>query len=181
MWRAYTGVIHCVFDQIPNLQNCFIAPHKAQEGRGLRHLPPSPYWSIFKKSRHLGFGVLTDIWSMGYTTGHSRARSGQLGSSHILYCTSPHSVAFQSLSQSYSLLTVILSGQTFRYPDDLSEAESKKNLVYWSLCLCRSPCTNDIGQPYARDDFFPQLGTQDLASVQCTLVYSVHYSAGINL
>jgi hypothetical protein len=23
VWRAYTGVIHCVFDQIPNLQNCF--------------------------------------------------------------------------------------------------------------------------------------------------------------
>jgi hypothetical protein len=33
----------------------------------------------------------------------------------------------------------------------------------------------DIGQPYARDDFSPQLGTLDLASVQCT----VHYSAGI--
>ncbi len=24
MWRAYTGVIHCVFDQIPKLQNFFI-------------------------------------------------------------------------------------------------------------------------------------------------------------
>jgi len=23
------------------------------------------YWSIFKKSRHLGFGVFIDIWSMG--------------------------------------------------------------------------------------------------------------------
>jgi hypothetical protein len=27
-----------------------------------RHV--TPYWSIFKKSRHLGFGVLIDIWSM---------------------------------------------------------------------------------------------------------------------
>ncbi len=24
MWRAYTGVIHCVFDQIPNQQNYFL-------------------------------------------------------------------------------------------------------------------------------------------------------------
>jgi hypothetical protein len=23
MWRAFTGVLHCVFDQILNLQNCF--------------------------------------------------------------------------------------------------------------------------------------------------------------
>jgi hypothetical protein len=23
MWRAYTEIIHCVFDQIPNLQNYF--------------------------------------------------------------------------------------------------------------------------------------------------------------
>jgi hypothetical protein len=28
MWRAYTGVIHCVFDQIPNLQHCFYIPNK---------------------------------------------------------------------------------------------------------------------------------------------------------
>jgi hypothetical protein len=28
VWRASTGVIHCVFDQIPNLQNCFTTPNK---------------------------------------------------------------------------------------------------------------------------------------------------------
>ncbi len=28
VWRASTGVNHCVFDQIPNLQNCFTTPNK---------------------------------------------------------------------------------------------------------------------------------------------------------
>ncbi len=28
MWRAYSGIIHCVFDRIPNLQNCFTTPNK---------------------------------------------------------------------------------------------------------------------------------------------------------
>jgi hypothetical protein len=28
VWRASTGVIHCVFDQIPNLQNRFTTPNK---------------------------------------------------------------------------------------------------------------------------------------------------------
>jgi hypothetical protein len=27
MWRAYTGVKQCVFDQIPTLQNCFTTPN----------------------------------------------------------------------------------------------------------------------------------------------------------
>jgi hypothetical protein len=65
MWRSYTGVIHYVFDQIPDLQNCFTTPKKARRGVGLRHLPPSPlYWTIFKKSQHLGIGVFIYIWSM---------------------------------------------------------------------------------------------------------------------
>ncbi len=64
MWRAYRGVIQCVFHQIPNLQNDFTTPNKT-EGRG----PQTPaakslYWSIFKKSRHLGFGVFIDIWDL---------------------------------------------------------------------------------------------------------------------
>ncbi len=63
--RADAGAIHCVFYKIPNLQNCFSTPNKTQEGMG----PQTPaakslYWSIFKKSRHLGFGVFMDIWSM---------------------------------------------------------------------------------------------------------------------
>ncbi len=28
LWRSSTGVVHCTFDQIPNLQNCFITPNK---------------------------------------------------------------------------------------------------------------------------------------------------------
>jgi hypothetical protein len=38
MWRAYTGVIHCVFDQNPNLQNW------AQIDK---HLPPSTFTGQF--------------------------------------------------------------------------------------------------------------------------------------
>jgi hypothetical protein len=69
VWRAYTGVIHCVFAQIPNLQNCFTIPNKNQVGEGAsdRYSPQTDkylYWSIFEKSRHLGFGVFIDIWSM---------------------------------------------------------------------------------------------------------------------
>jgi hypothetical protein len=26
LWRTYTGVMHCIFDQIPNLQNCCTTP-----------------------------------------------------------------------------------------------------------------------------------------------------------
>ncbi len=85
MWRAYKGVIYYVFDQIPNLQNCFITLNKNLGGdRGPqtdKHLQPSTFTSqFFKKSRHLGFGVFIDIWSMmlslhvlrAHTTGISR-------------------------------------------------------------------------------------------------------------
>jgi hypothetical protein len=35
VWRAYTGAIHCVFDQISNLQNYLTTPiHKNQGGEG---------------------------------------------------------------------------------------------------------------------------------------------------
>jgi hypothetical protein len=34
MWRAYAEVIHCVFDQIPNLQNCITTPNKNLGGEG---------------------------------------------------------------------------------------------------------------------------------------------------
>ncbi len=51
-------VIHCVFEQIQNLQNCFTTPNKTWEGRGPQTPAAKPlFWSIFKKSRHLGFGV----------------------------------------------------------------------------------------------------------------------------
>jgi len=68
MWRAYSGVTHCVFDQIPNLQNCSTTPNKNQRGEGASDwkTPAAKYlyWLIFKKSGHLGFGVFIDIWSM---------------------------------------------------------------------------------------------------------------------
>ncbi len=67
MWRGYTRVIHCVFDQIPNLQNCFTKPDKnlGVEGVSDRYTPAamSLYRSIFKKSVHLGLESLV-IWSM---------------------------------------------------------------------------------------------------------------------
>ncbi len=34
VWRAYTGFIHYLFDQIPNLQNCFTTPNKNLGGGG---------------------------------------------------------------------------------------------------------------------------------------------------
>ncbi len=63
MCRAYTGVIHCVFDQIPKL----LYHPKQNLGGDIgsqtdKHLPPS----TFQKSRHLGFGVFIDIWSMDH-------------------------------------------------------------------------------------------------------------------
>ncbi len=55
--RSITGVIHCVFDQIQDLHNCFSTPNKnlGGEGASYRYLPPSSFsGQIFKKSRHLG-------------------------------------------------------------------------------------------------------------------------------
>jgi hypothetical protein len=67
VWRAYT----LVFDQIPNLQNCCTTPNKNLGGEGAsdRSTPAaeSLYRSIFKKSRHLGFGVFKTIWAIRST------------------------------------------------------------------------------------------------------------------
>ena len=58
VWRAQTGVIHCVFDQIPSLQNCFTTPKKTQERRGPqtdKHLLPSTFTGQFlRKADILG-------------------------------------------------------------------------------------------------------------------------------
>jgi hypothetical protein len=65
--HTYTGVLHCVFGQILN-PSCFATPNKNLGGEGVsdRETPAAKYlyWSIFKKSRHLGFSVFIDIWSM---------------------------------------------------------------------------------------------------------------------
>jgi hypothetical protein len=56
VWTAYTGVIHCVFDQIPK-KLLYHPQTKTLEGRGTqtdKHLPPRPLQDIFKKSHHLG-------------------------------------------------------------------------------------------------------------------------------
>ena len=67
MWRAYTGVIHYVFDQIPS-QKLLTTPNKNPVGEGASNrLTPAAkylYWSIFKKRRDLVFGVFIDIGSM---------------------------------------------------------------------------------------------------------------------
>ncbi len=62
VWRAYSGVVHSVFDQISTYCNCFTTPNKnrknwAGEGASDRETPAAKYlyWSIFKKSRTLGF------------------------------------------------------------------------------------------------------------------------------
>ncbi len=66
MWRAYTGLIHCVFDQIPiPTKLLYHLQTKPERGGVLRHLPPSPCTvNFFRKSRHLGFGDFINIWSM---------------------------------------------------------------------------------------------------------------------
>jgi hypothetical protein len=55
MWRTCTGVIHCAFDQIPNLQNYFTTSNKNLGGEGgLRQITPAVmplYRSIFKKKK----------------------------------------------------------------------------------------------------------------------------------
>jgi hypothetical protein len=61
MWRANSGVIHCVhvFDQIPNLPNCFTTPNKnleTWEGRGPqidKHPPPSTFAGQFLRKAEL--------------------------------------------------------------------------------------------------------------------------------
>ncbi len=59
------GVIHCVFDQIPNLQIALPPQTKPRRGGGFfRQINTCHYWSIFKKSLLLGFGVFIAIWSM---------------------------------------------------------------------------------------------------------------------
>ncbi len=64
MWRAYTGVIHCVFGQIPNLQICFITPKEGASDT-CRQVPLLVNFS--EKPTFIGFGVFIDIWSMNET------------------------------------------------------------------------------------------------------------------
>jgi hypothetical protein len=65
VWRAYTGVVNCVFDQIPIAFPPQTKPRRGGGLRGDKHLPPSTFkGQLFKKSRQLGFGVFIDIWSM---------------------------------------------------------------------------------------------------------------------
>jgi hypothetical protein len=63
VWRATTGVIHCVFDQIPNLQNCFTTPNKNLGGEGPqkdKHLPPNPFTGQFSRKDDLKGTVALD-------------------------------------------------------------------------------------------------------------------------
>jgi hypothetical protein len=59
VWRAYIGIIPCVFDQTKLLYH----PRGPQTDK---HLPPCPFTGQFLK--HLGFGMFMVIWSkdVGY-------------------------------------------------------------------------------------------------------------------
>jgi hypothetical protein len=61
MWRAYTGVRHCVFDQIPNLKNCFSTINKNLGGEGAqkeKHVPPSTYTGQFLRKADI-YGLVS--------------------------------------------------------------------------------------------------------------------------
>ncbi len=83
VWRAYTGVIHCVFDQIPNLQNRFTPPPPPQQkprlGGGLRQIKTCRQDTSqvnFKENRHLGLesiSYLVHVLSQLEGRGQARA------------------------------------------------------------------------------------------------------------
>ncbi len=50
VWRAYTGVIHCVFDRFQTYKIALPPQTKTSEGRGPhtdKHLPPFPFTDQF--------------------------------------------------------------------------------------------------------------------------------------
>ncbi len=64
-----TGVLHFIFE--PDSEPTKLLYHPKQKprregGRAQKdkYLPPSTFTGQLKKSRHLGFGVFKDIWSM---------------------------------------------------------------------------------------------------------------------
>jgi hypothetical protein len=69
MWRAYIGERNtlCKFLARFRIYNIALPPQKnlGRKGASDRYTP-STFTSIFKKSRHLGFGVFKDILSMAY-------------------------------------------------------------------------------------------------------------------
>jgi hypothetical protein len=71
VWRAYTEVIHCVYDQIPNLQNCVTTPNKNLGGEGPqtdKHLPPSTFNGQFLRK-----GSTLSVWCLFRYLVHGRA------------------------------------------------------------------------------------------------------------
>ncbi len=65
MWRTYKGVIHCVFDQIPNLQNCFTNQNLGEEeAQTAKHLPPSTFTGQFVRKAVIKDWSLIVIWFM---------------------------------------------------------------------------------------------------------------------
>jgi hypothetical protein len=46
-YTSYTGVIHCVFDQIPRNKIALPLQTKPRREGGFRHLPPSPFTGKF--------------------------------------------------------------------------------------------------------------------------------------
>ncbi len=70
MWRASTGVIHCIryVARLGNYKVALPGQTKTCEGMGFetdKHLPPNPFTGqVCKKRRPLGFGVFIVNWSM---------------------------------------------------------------------------------------------------------------------
>jgi hypothetical protein len=67
VWRAYTGVIHYIFDQMSNLKISLLLQTKTYEGRGPqtnKHLSPSTFKVNFEENITFRVGFFIDIWSM---------------------------------------------------------------------------------------------------------------------
>ncbi len=84
MWRIFTRVIQCEFDQIPNLKNCITTPNKNLGGEGglrqintCRHVPLLV--NFFEK---LGFGV----WCLYRYLVHGKNDRGRAGNQISSYC-----------------------------------------------------------------------------------------------
>jgi hypothetical protein len=70
LWRASTAVVHCIFDQIPNLQNCLTTPRLTPAAKALCR-------SIYKKSRHLGLESISYlVYGPGYVEGENVEKDG---------------------------------------------------------------------------------------------------------
>ncbi len=65
MRRASAGAMNCVFDQIPNLQNCFTTLNQKPRGPHTdKRLPPRPFTGQFLRKADIKDWSPLVIWSM---------------------------------------------------------------------------------------------------------------------